>query len=135
MTEGYTKEDLKRMLKQMQETHHFYNVLDDLDTICTDDVHVFLDEDKNFMPDTVLHYCRKCNEITGFSAYNSGSQPSTYVLDTVINGLPMIMFRKIYVCGCGREFLSVTSVFEQVGYNAEYGFRPINYEQYYKKEN
>ena len=135
MDDGYTKEELKEMMKRMQETHHFYNVIDDLDTLCTDNVHVFLDVDKSYMPDVILHYCRKCNEITGFEAYNSGEQPSTYVLETVINGTPMIMMRKIYVCGCGREFITTTMVLERVGFNLEYGFHPINYEEYYKKMN
>lgn len=71
MTEGYTKEELKEMMKQMQETHHFYNVLDDLDTVCTDDVRIFLDHDDSYMPDVILHYCRKCDEIMGFEAYLS----------------------------------------------------------------
>ena len=134
MTEGYTKEELKEMMKQMQETHHFYNVLDDLDTVCTDDVRIFLDHDDSYMPDVILHYCRKCDEITGFEAYSTSEQPSTYMLETVINNTPSIMMRKIYACGCKREFITVTMVLERVGFDLEYGYHPIDYAKYLNKE-
>ena len=134
MTEGYTREESKEMLKKMQMEHHFYNVIDDLDTIGSDDLRVFLDETPDFFPDCILHFCRKCDCMTGFVGYrNNGEDHSTYVLATMLGDTPSIMFRKIYQCSCGREFITVTGVFEQVGFNLEYGFHPINYEEYLKK--
>ena len=123
--------DRDEMLKKMgkvQLLHNYYNVLDDINEWCDDKAQIIWDEGEKFMPGTISYYCRKCQCMMTFYSYSTNHEDkSTYLLFDVINDQPMITFRKIYKCSCGREFVTVTQFFEQVGSNTNYGFNPIIY--------
>lgn len=119
---------MKESIKRKELLHNYYNCLDDLQTIGSNNVRAWLDESDEFEPDTITHYCRKCECNSTFYSYASKNvDQSTYVMCDVINDLPIIMMRKIYKCSCGREYVTVTQFFEQVGADVSYGYHPIMY--------
>ena len=117
---------MKELIKNTELLHNYYNCLDDLQTIGSEDVRVWLDESEDFLPDTISHYCRKCECVMTFYSYGTRQvDQSTYVMCDVINEQPVIMMRKIYKCSCGREYVTVTQFFEEVGGDVSYGYHPI----------
>lgn len=109
----------------------YKNKIDDYMTLGSDDLEVWEDWEKDFMPNTIMHYCPKCEEEMGFiGAHDRHTDMSTYILFTVINGLPTILIKKIYQCSwCGYR-ITASSIFEQVGHNIENGDHPILFSKY-----
>lgn len=107
----------------------YLNVLNDIRTLGDENQDVFWDESYNFLPGTIKYHCRKCGCDMIFHGYRTGdADRSTYIKMDMIGDQPVIMFKKIYRCSCGREFITVSQYFERVGSDVSYGFHPIVYE-------
>ena len=114
-----------------QRFFDYKNKIDDYMTLGSDDLRVWEEWDKEYMPNSIKHYCVHCKEEMGFIGVSDRHvDVSTYILFTMINLTPVIMIKKIYACcWCGHR-ITATSILEEVGNTIEEGEKPIIFSKY-----